>query len=113
MDEVDRALVNRLQDGISVCERPFAEPAERLGLDEPECLARIEALLEQGVLSRFGPLYDAERLGGAVTLCAMHVPEDQFETVAAKVFGQDVGDPGDAGLRIPGMLGRDQDARGE
>lgn len=85
MDDVDRALVNRLQDGISVCERPFAEPAEWLGLDEGECLARIEGLLERRVLSRFGPMYDAERLGGAVTLCAMHVPEEQFESVTAKV----------------------------
>ena len=37
------------------------------------------------MLTRFGPMYDAERLGGAVTLCAMQVPEERFEEVAAIV----------------------------
>ena len=35
----------------------------------------------------------------------------QTETLAAKVHGQDVSDTGDAGLRLPGLLGRDQNAR--
>ena len=36
-------------------------------------------------LTRFGPLYDAERLGGAFSLCAMRVPPEDFERVAALV----------------------------
>ncbi|HEV2431596.1 MAG TPA: Lrp/AsnC family transcriptional regulator, partial [Burkholderiales bacterium] len=36
-------------------------------------------------LTRFGPLYDAERLGGAFSLCAMSVPPADFERVAALV----------------------------
>ncbi|MEE8500763.1 MAG: Lrp/AsnC family transcriptional regulator, partial [Kiloniellales bacterium] len=36
-------------------------------------------------LSRFGPLYNAERLGGAVTLAAMAVPEAEFDRVAEAV----------------------------
>jgi DNA-binding Lrp family transcriptional regulator len=38
-------------------------------------------MLADGVLSRFGPLFDAERLGGAVTLAAMSVPEARFDAV--------------------------------
>ena len=37
------------------------------------------------MLSRFGPMYDAERLGGGLTLAAMAVPEDRFDEVAAIV----------------------------
>lgn len=85
IDDIDRALIDALQDGIAVTDRPFVEPARRLGLDEAELLRRLTALVERGVLSRFGPLYDAERLGGAVTLAAMHVPGDRFEAVAAQV----------------------------
>ncbi|HEY8554638.1 MAG TPA: AsnC family transcriptional regulator [Burkholderiales bacterium] len=85
LDAVDRAIVNRLQGGFPVSERPYAEAAERLGLTEEQLLARIERLLAEGVLSRFGPMYHAERLGGALTLCAMRVSPERFEEVAAAV----------------------------
>jgi DNA-binding Lrp family transcriptional regulator len=42
-------------------------------------------MLAAGTLTRFGPLYDAERLGGAFPLCAMRVPAADFERVAALV----------------------------
>jgi DNA-binding Lrp family transcriptional regulator len=82
MDATDRRIVNGLQGGFPVCERPYAEAAARLGLDEDELIGRLERLLADGVLSRFGPMYHAERLGGALTLAAMRVPEARFEAVA-------------------------------
>ncbi len=85
MDSLDRAIVNSLQGGFPVCERPYAEAAEQLGTTEEELLRRIDALLERGVLTRFGPMYHAERLGGALTLAAMQVPAEDFERVAALV----------------------------
>jgi siroheme decarboxylase len=68
MDEIDRRLVNALQGGFPIAERPYAEAGEQLGLQEDEVIARLGRLLEERVLSRFGPMYDAERLGGALTL---------------------------------------------
>jgi len=85
MDAIDRVLIDALQDGVPVTARPFAEAADRLGLDEEEIVERLRALLDGGVLSRFGPMYDAEALGGALTLCAMKVPERNFERVAEQV----------------------------
>ena len=85
MDETDRAIVNGLQGGFALCERPYAAAAPRFGLDEAGLIARLKKLLEGNVLTRFGPLYDAERLGGAFTLCAMRVPREDFERVAALV----------------------------
>jgi DNA-binding Lrp family transcriptional regulator len=85
MDELDRCLVNALLGGFPVSERPFAEVARDLGLEESEVIERLAHLRAEGVLTRFGPLYDAERLGGAVTLCAMQVPLSRFEEVAAAV----------------------------
>ncbi|RAI55192.1 Lrp/AsnC family transcriptional regulator [Roseicella frigidaeris] len=85
MDELDRRIVNALQGGFPVCERPFAAAAEGLGIDEATLLARLAALRAEGVLSRFGPLWKAEGLGGAVTLAAMAVPTERFEAVAALV----------------------------
>ncbi|MDA8110489.1 MAG: AsnC family transcriptional regulator [Betaproteobacteria bacterium] len=87
MDELDRAIVNGLHGGFPVCERPFAEAAASLGTDEATLIERINRLLEGGVLTRFGPLFDAEALGGAFTLCALAVPGAEVERVAAIVNG--------------------------
>jgi DNA-binding Lrp family transcriptional regulator len=85
MDALDRAIVNDLQGGFPLCERPYLEVAQRLGTTEDELMRRIDALLESGVLTRFGPMYHAERMGGALTLAAMQVPAGDFERVAALV----------------------------
>jgi DNA-binding Lrp family transcriptional regulator len=85
MDELDRRIVNELQGGFPLCERPFAEAAVHLGVSEEALIARIRDLLQTKVLTRFGPLFDAERLGGAFSLCAMSVPEEDFERVARLV----------------------------
>jgi len=85
MDEIDRRIVNALQGGFPVVERPFAEAAAALGIDESTLIDRLRAMLAGGTLSRFGPLFDAERLGGAFCLCAMAVPDDRFDEVAGSV----------------------------
>lgn len=85
MDAVDRRIVNRLQRGLPVTARPFAVVANDLEIEEYELLLRLRNLLEDGTLTRFGPMYNAERLGGAFTLAAMAVPEERFDDVAETV----------------------------
>lgn len=85
MDELDRVIINGLQEGFPVCERPYAATAERLGLDEAVLMERLEHLLKDGVLSRFGPLIHAEQLGGGLTLAAMQVPAGDLERVIGQV----------------------------
>jgi len=85
IDLIDRRIIERLQGGFPLSEHPYAEVAEALGTDEATLIARIHALLDCGVLSRFGPMYHAERMGGALTLCAMAVPPRDLDRVAALV----------------------------
>jgi DNA-binding Lrp family transcriptional regulator len=85
MDSLDRAIINQLQGGFPVCANPYAEVAQQLGMSENELLARIERLLSDKVLSRFGPMYHAERLGGSLSLAAMKIPPQDFEHVAGIV----------------------------
>jgi siroheme decarboxylase len=85
MDELERRIVKYLQGGFPLCERPFADMARELGTTEDELLSRLKALLASNVLTRFGPLFDAERLGGTFSLCALSVPGEDFERVAAIV----------------------------
>jgi DNA-binding Lrp family transcriptional regulator len=83
LDHADRAIVNRLQHGFPISERPFAEAARDLGLQESELLKRVDRLLRTGVLTRFGPMYQIERAGGAVVLAAMQVPTMDLDRVVA------------------------------
>lgn len=85
MDTLDRYIINTLQDGFPICERPYQRVAVRLGISEDELIARLQNLIDAKVLSRFGPLYHAERMGGAFTLAAISVPEDQFDTITSMV----------------------------
>ena len=85
MDDLDRAIVDRLQTGFPVCERPFLETAHALGTTEDDLIARIDRLLGDGTLTRFGPLFHIERMGGLFTLAAMAVPPGEFEPTAAAV----------------------------
>jgi DNA-binding Lrp family transcriptional regulator len=88
MDELDRALINSLQGGFPICARPYAQVAAQVGSDEASVIARIESLLQRGLLSRFGPMYHAEQMGGALSLAAMQIPPEDFERVAEVVSRQ-------------------------
>lgn len=85
LDKLDRAIINALQGGFPLTDRPFAEVASWLNIEESELLERIEKMLADKVLSRFGPMYNTDRLGGAVTLAAMSVPPGQFDQVSKVV----------------------------
>ena len=84
-DAVDRSIINALQSGIAIVERPYAHAGADLGMAEADLINRLQRLIEEGALSRFGPMYNADRMGGAFCLCAMAVPQDRFEAVVGLV----------------------------
>ncbi len=85
LDKLDKAIINYLQEDFPVCEHPYRQVAEQLGISEQVLLQRLDALLNSGVLSRFGPLFHAEKMGGALTLAALKVPEHRFDEVTSIV----------------------------
>ena len=85
MDELDRRIINALQGGCPVCDEPFAAVAEPLGITADQLIGRLQVLIESGVLTRFGPLFQVEQMGGRFVLAALAVPESDFDRVAAQV----------------------------
>jgi len=85
LDEVDRRLINALQGGFPLVAEPYRQVADSLGVSEAELLRRLDSLLERRVLTRFGPMFQIERAGGAFVLAALRVPEADFERVTAQV----------------------------
>ncbi len=85
LDDIDRRLINALQGDFPLVREPYRQLAAGLGLSEAELLSRLDAMLERKVLTRFGPMFQIERAGGAFVLAAMKVPEQDFDRVAAQV----------------------------
>lgn len=85
LDATDRRILNRLQEGFPIGPAPFRAVADELGLTEADLLKRLERMKADRTITRFGPFFDAEAMGGAFCLCAMAVPEAEFEAVMTKV----------------------------
>ena len=85
MDELDKLIINQLQTGFPICDSPFLRLAQQLDIEENVLLDRLKRLLDKGILSRFGPLYNAEKMGGALSLAAVKAPENEFDQIAETI----------------------------
>ncbi|MDP2084914.1 MAG: AsnC family transcriptional regulator [Gemmobacter sp.] len=85
LDATDRAILNALQDSFPIAPDPFGRAAAPLGLTGADLTERLARLRDIGAITRFGPFYDAEAMGGAFCLCAMSVPDERFDEVVTLV----------------------------
>ncbi len=81
MDETDRLIINSLQGNFPISDQPYLEVAQQLGISEDVLLSRLQTMLDSRTLTRFGPMYDIQKLGGSFSLCAIRVPAERFEEV--------------------------------
>ena len=90
LEEVDKALLQTLQDDFPLTTRPWDALAERLGTTAEDVMGRIGRLMEEGVIRRIGPVLETDRVGlTARTLVLMKVPPGRAEEVAGIVSGFD------------------------
>ncbi|MBN1931598.1 MAG: AsnC family transcriptional regulator [Desulfobacterales bacterium] len=85
LDDIDRAILNRIQSNFPITQRPYLRIADDLSLSEKDVLKRIAWLKEKGFIRRIGGNFIPEKLGFVSTLCAARVPEDKIETFAQVV----------------------------
>jgi DNA-binding Lrp family transcriptional regulator len=85
LDDTDRRIINALQGGFPLSDEPYHEVAATLNLPVEELLMRLESLLARKVLTRFGPMFQIERMGGAFVLAALAAPEADYDVVAQQV----------------------------
>ena len=85
MNNLDRTIINHMQSGFPICNSPFAVMADQLQITEELLIERIQALLADGTLSRFGPLFDMEKIGGIYSLVAMQVPKRDIDRVVSLI----------------------------
>lgn len=63
LDDIDRRLIKATQAGMPIVREPYGALAAELGVSETEILARIERMLEGGVIRRIGAVPNHYRLG--------------------------------------------------
>lgn len=82
LDDVDRAILNRIQSDFPIATRPFLPIAEALGITESDVIGRVKRLKEVGIIRRIGGNFVPEKLGYVSTLCAAKVPDEKIESFA-------------------------------
>ncbi|UWQ15998.1 AsnC family transcriptional regulator (plasmid) [Aliiroseovarius sp. M344] len=63
IDATDRAIIEALQSGLPLVPAPYAEVAEKLGLEEADLTARLAAMKESGVIRRIAAAPNHYKLG--------------------------------------------------
>ncbi|OFV67504.1 Lrp/AsnC family transcriptional regulator [Methanosarcinales archaeon] len=84
MDQVDREILEKIQDGIPIVEKPFSEIGESLGLDESEVIDRLNRLIDEGKVRRFAASIAHIKVGiNANAMCVWDVPDERVEEVGS------------------------------
>ncbi len=63
MDRTDRELLAALEEGLPFVVRPYRALGESIGLGEDEVIARLQRLIDTGVIRRFGAVVRHRALG--------------------------------------------------
>lgn len=84
LNDLERRLLDRYQQGLPLSPTPYADMAAALGVSEAAVLSALERLQSLGVVSRVGPVFRTHAVG-ASTLAAMAVPVERLDEVAAVV----------------------------
>ena len=82
LDEIDKAIINRIQSDFPIASRPYLSVAEDLNLTEEEVLQRVLRLKKIGIIRRIGGNFVPGKLGFVSTLCAARVPADRIDQFA-------------------------------
>lgn len=85
LSDLDKIIINELQGGFPVAENPWEIISQQLNIDIDSLIKHIEKLQQQGYISRFGPLYDAHKMGGGLTLAALRAESDDYELISTIV----------------------------
>ena len=82
----DKKLLRHLQQDLPLCERPFAELAEKAGLTEEEVMSRVRGWLESGIIRRIGAFIVHRRAGyEANGMVVWDVQEENVEELGKKM----------------------------
>ena len=89
-DETDRRIIRATQAGLPLVPRPYHAVAEQLGLSPDEVMARVEDMLEFGIIRRIGLVPNHYRLGYTANgMTVWDVPDERVDELGARIGALD------------------------
>ncbi len=83
MDDLDRRIIEALQDGLPLMAEPYAEAARQLGIAEQELMERLSAMLGRGEVRRIAASIAHRNAGiAANVMCIWRIPPEGVEAFA-------------------------------
>jgi len=82
----DSSLISAIQGGLALCERPFDVVARQIGQSESQVIERIQALLRDGTIKRFGVVVRHHELGyRANAMAVWDVPDERVDELGRQL----------------------------
>lgn len=81
--KVKETVLGTIQSGFPIAPDPYGALADQLGFERDEVEKALLDLREEGLVRRIGASFDSKRLGYSSTLCALAVPPERADEVAA------------------------------
>lgn len=87
MDAIDREILNIIQSDFPISPEPYAEIGDKVGIPGKEALERVRRLVDEGVVRKVGPFFDAPKMGHKSTLCSVQVSDEKVRLIADIIAG--------------------------
>ena len=76
----DRALIKAVQSGLPVVSRPYAEIAKQLNSSEADVISRLQYLIDNGAIKRYGVVVRHKELGYTANgMVVWDIPDEKVE----------------------------------
>jgi len=78
----DRALIKAVEHGLPIASRPYAEIAKQLDTSEQDVISRLQQLIDNGAIKRYGVVVRHKELGYTANgMVVWDVPDDKVEEI--------------------------------
>jgi DNA-binding Lrp family transcriptional regulator len=85
MDEIDRKILNLIQEEFPLHKHPYGEIGKQVGIDENEAMERVQRFKDAGIIRRIGVVFEPKKLDYTSTLCGVHVEEEMLMEVVEAI----------------------------
>lgn len=76
----DRALIKAVERGLPITSRPYADIARQLGSTEKDVIARLQHLIDNGAIKRYGVVVRHKELGYTANgMVVWDIPDDRVD----------------------------------
>ncbi len=87
IDQIDLGIIRAVQNGIPMVPRPYHYIGTHVGIEEDEVIARLQQLIDSGIIKRFGVILRHHELGyQSNAMVVWNVPDKDVNKYADKMI---------------------------